>query len=881
MTPAAWLGCVTFLPMNPDHGAPGPADFAALLRDARMTAGLTQEELAAKAGVGVRTVRDLERGRAARPQRTTVDLLAVALGLEGEEWVRFATAARGQSGSPGRDPAALPGGSGAIPGPGLLSVPAAMAGDQAGPGPTGPGGPAATRPPTLALPAPTRLIGRDRDVAAVAALLKTPGVVTLVGLAGVGKTSVGIAVLHRVAPRFPAGVAGITVTDGASEADLLAAIASVFGVGRAADIPARLHGAPALLMVDGVEQSGAVAEAVPWLCRHAPELRVLATGRRRLDVPTERVFHVEPLEVPPENRSMDVANLIRYPAAALFLARLSEVRREPVTDDEAEAFATLVQRLSGLPLALELAAARGRILDGGELLGRYGDRLLDLGGEDPSRGLREAVAGSYGLLDSAAGHALRQLATFRGRWSVELAEDILAGGGDPIAVLDRLVGLGLVTVGGSGPFRFRLLDVVREFALEEAERRGELSAARHQHAVVVARLAARTAPELVGSNLMRAINRLDYLASDLRAALEHAADDDPQTALCLASKLPRWWRFRGRDVPGRQWLRRLLDDPRTADSDPKVRAWAKLGVAQLAQEHGAGQAELPTAEEALAEFQALGHVTGELAARSLLCALWMANGGYDEARRHGEAALALATRTERVRDQAVAQNNLTWHEIRLGKLAAARRRLAAVDRLAAQCGELRLRVLARANLAEVARLEGRYDETVSIARAAGPLLEELGDPGHRRRLLGTIGLALTQAGRLGEAADVLAELRELSGSTGPASGGAGVGVGAAGRTTGIDGAIAAVEGYAALHRGDRELAAEWFAAAASSSAGQHDARDLVEALVGLAASSGEAERPAVLARLNEVCRRSGITLVPRERELLGGAAQDIGPGGAA
>lgn len=879
MTPAALLSCVTFLPMNPDHGAPGGADFAALLRDARMTAGLTQEELAAKAGVGVRTVRDLERGRAARPQRTTIDLLAVALGLEGEEWARFATVARGRSGSPGRDPV-LPGASGAIPAPGPTgaggSTPSAISTAAAG---GVAGGPAATRPPTLALPAPMRLIGRDRDIAAVAALLKTPGVVTLVGLAGVGKTSVGVAVLHRVSPRFPAGVAGITVTDGASEADLLAAIASVFGVGRAADIPARLSGAPALLMVDGVEQSGAVAEAVPWLCRHAPELRVLATGRRRLDVPTERVFHVEPLEVPAEDRPMDVATLIRYPAAALFLARLSEVRREPVMDNEAEAFATLVRRLGGLPLALELAAARGRILDGGELLGRYGDRLLDLGGEDPSQGLREAVAGSYGQLDGAAGHALRQLAAFRGRWSVELAEDILAGGGDPIAVLDRLVGLGLVTVGGSGPFRFRLLDVVREFALEEAERRGELSAARRQHAVVVARLAARTAPELVGSNLMRAINRLDYLASDLWAALEHAADDDPQTALCLASKLPRWWRFRGRDVPGRQWLRRLLDDPRTADADPKVRAWAKLGVAQLAQEHGAGQAELPTAEEALAEFQALGHVTGELAARSLLCALWMANGGYDEARRHGEAALALATRTERVRDQAVAQNNLTWQEIRLGKLAAARRRLAAVDRLAAQCGDLRLRVLARTNLAEVARLEGRYDETVSIARAAGPLLDELGDPGHRRRLLGTIGLALTQAGRLGEAADVLAELRELSGSTGLGS--AGAGAGAAGRTAGIDGAIAAIEGYAALHRGDRELAAEWFAAAAASSAGQRDARDLVEALVGLAASSGEAERPAVLARLNAVCRQSGITLVPRERELLGGAAQDIGPGGAA
>jgi tetratricopeptide (TPR) repeat protein len=420
--------------------------------------------------------------------------------------------------------------------------------------------------------------------------------------------------------------------------------------------------------------------------------------------------------------------------------------------------------------------------------------------------------------------------------------------GDPVAVLERLVGLGLVTVRGTNQFRFRLLDVVRQYATEQAEDAGELGAARRQHAVVLARIAARTAPELAGANLMVAINRLDYLASDVWAALADAADHDPDTALVLAAGLPRWWRFRGRDVPGRHWLRRLLDDPRTAGTDPAVRAWAKLGVAQLGQEHGAGQAELPRAEQALAEFQALGDIVGELAARNLLCALWMGSGGYDQARRHGEAALALATRTDRVRDMAVAQNNLTWHEIRVADLAAARRRLAAVDRLAAQCGELRLRVLARANLAEVARLDGRWDEAIGVARAAAPLLDELGDPGHRRRLLGTIGLALAQAGRAAEATEVLDELRELGGP---------------------DGAVAAIEGHLALRRGAQELAAEWFTTAASASAGRYDARDLVEALVGLAASVPEADRPAARAHLAEACRQSGVTLVAHERELLG------------
>ena len=114
---------------------------------------------------------------------------------------------------------------------------------------------------------------------------------------------------------------------------------------------------------------------------------------------------------------------------------------------------------------------------------------------------------------------------------------------------------------------------------------GELTAIRRRHAQVVARLVARTAPELAGADLLAAVHRLDEVSGDISSALAHAAVDDPLTALRLAAALSRWWRFRGRDVPGRQWLRRLLADPRTADAGPVLRAWASLGVARLAAEH--------------------------------------------------------------------------------------------------------------------------------------------------------------------------------------------------------------------------------------------------------------------------------------------------------
>jgi tetratricopeptide (TPR) repeat protein len=216
--------------------------------------------------------------------------------------------------------------------------------------------------------------------------------------------------------------------------------------------------------------------------------------------------------------------------------------------------------------------------------------------------------------------------------------------------------------------------------------------------------------------------------------------------------------------------------------------------------------------------------------------------------------LALANRTGRVRDITVAQNNLTWHEIRLGDLEAARRRLSVVERLAAQCGEERLHALARANLAEVARLAGRYDEAESIGRRAIADLEELGDPGHRRRVLGTIGLALAQAGRVAEAEEALAELRTPTADD---------------PRPRRDGPCAMLEANLALHRGDRQAAARWFTVAARAFAGGHDLRDVAEALVGLAASTDNPEaRADVLDWLASACKDGGIVLLPRERAML-------------
>lgn len=891
--------------MGPDRATDqSRLGFDELLRGRRLAAGLTQVDLAVRAGVGVRTVRDLERGRSSRPQRTTVELLASALGLTGAERAEFESAARGQIGV---IPAAIPRQHPAAFAPAVAATEAAGTTDADGDDEFDL---SAVAGRSRGLPPPGELVGRDCDVAELANLLTAAdgaGLISLVGLAGVGKTSLALAVAAEVTEHHPGGTGGIVITDETTVSDVLTATATAFGVGRPQDLADRLADVPALLLVDAVERApAATADALHWLIRAAPALRVVATGRHPVGLPGEQVWPVAPLEVPPADTEADLAAVADYPAVKLFLARLRQVRRERVHPTEVGALVGLVRRLGGLPLAIELAAARGRALDLNEIFNRYGDRLLDLSGASTRQAvavtLRDAVAASYALLNPAERRGVRRLSVFRNRWSVELAEGMLAedpatgptdgtdaavagtdvaaapGAGvttvaieeqpvDPVPFLDRLMSLGLLGARGAGPYRFRLIDVVRDLATERAAAHGELAGIRRRHAVLFARLAERSAADLAGPKLVATVNRLDEVASDLWAALAHSANDDPHTALRLAASVPRWWRFRGRDVAGRRWLRRLLDDPRLADADPRVRAWAQVGVAQLAVEHDAGPQELAAAQAALATFTALADTDGELAARTVLSTACLAAGQFDAARQHAQAALALAGRTGRVREMTLAQHELAWHEVRAGDLRAARRRLAAVDRLAARSGEDRLRLLARADLAEVARLEGRYARAVDLGRRVLAALTAVGDPRHRRRVLGTIGLALAQDGQLVEAGTALAQLRAqavpvevLDRPVRPADQ----------PDQGDDPRCALIEATIAIRRGDRELAVEWFAVAARSLGSGTDPRDAVEALLGLVLSAETtAARLVALDRLVAACSDTGIKLLPEQRQAVG------------
>jgi predicted ATPase len=707
---------------------------------------------------------------------------------------------------------------------------------------------------TIHLPPRATLVGRENDMAAIVRAVLRAHVVTLVGVAGVGKTTLAIEVAHRVIDEFPGGASAIAISEVSTEADVITAVAAVFDVARADDLHRRLSGRPAFLVVDGVERAHpAVAAALVRLVDMAPSLHILATSRHPIGRTDELVWPVTPLDVP----APDAADPSGYPAVKLFLTRLNAVRRVPIPAADEEIVARLVRRLGGLPLALELAAARGRILEMAEILQRYGDRVLDLGGtpggDEVPTTLRDAVGESYRLLDVSGQRCLRRLASFRHRWSLEMAEPLLADvAADPVPILERLVDLGLVQILGTSSMRFRLLDVVREFAIEQRRAADESDDASRTHARIITATVLRFAPDLVGSGFLTVVHHLDEIASDIRAAIDFAEAHDPRTALTLAAALPRWWRFRGRDREGREILLRLLGLPEIASADPATVAWAQIGATLLASEHGEGAAELAGTRRALASFIVLGDIGGQLAAHTQLVALYHSDGAYDLAREHGETAFEVATRANRRRDILVASTNLTWHDIRTGDLAAARTRLGALRVLAGELGEHRLASLALANLAEVERLDRRHPEAIAIGQRAASVLEQQGDPRHRRSVQGTVAMAMAECGRAEEARDLLEALRSA------AEDGSGAGM------------FAMIEAYLALSTGDRGRAADHFATAVTHLAGQQDVRDRVEALVGYAATVAGAARAAIArTELAAVCATSAVTLLPRDRALLG------------
>ncbi|HEU4425353.1 MAG TPA: BTAD domain-containing putative transcriptional regulator [Pilimelia sp.] len=504
----------------------------------------------------------------------------------------------------------------------------------------------AARTPAATVPVPiTALIGRRQEIEEVRDLLAERRLVTLTGIGGCGKTRLAIAVAGEAAPAYGDGVRFVDLTATTDPASLASTVASALGAPHRPDLdPAgslasHLRPRRTLLVLDNcehlVDACGPLIESLLGSC---PELQVLATSREALGVLGEVAWPVPPLAVPPLPATAapprGLAAVREYEAVRLFLDRAAVPAVRDLRDEDAAALASICAGLDGLPLAIELAAARTTVLTVAEIARRIHEPAL-LDGRQPGnrphhRALRQTMAWSYGLLDPAMRSRFRRLAVFVGGFTIDAAEAVwpeLAG--HVVDTLSNLVTKSLVVVDRRpGGARYRLLETLRHYAAEELDRHPEESQeARGAHAAYYRTLAEEIDRNLGGPDLDAMLDRLAAEHDNLRTALAWSAGNEPGGAtLRFAAALARYCHLRGRYDEGRRWLEDALSRP--GDGPSTALARALTGAARLA----FFQCDYPAAarhgERALTVNLELDDAAGAARSMSLLGSIARERGDY-------------------------------------------------------------------------------------------------------------------------------------------------------------------------------------------------------------------------------------------------------------
>ena len=444
-------------------------------------------------------------------------------------------------------------------------------------------GPSRSEPlPALPRP-PTRLVGRDGDVARVLGLLADPTtrMVTLFGAGGIGKSRLALAVADRAKDRYADGVAYVELAPVTEPALVLPTIAEAIGVqaGAGVSVGTRLRGrladARMLIVLDNMEQLTDAADELSDLLASTDALQLLVTSRRILNIRGERVFELEPLAVPADGAVTA--------SVELFLDRARAIRPEyQPSDQDLAAFGELSRRLDGLPLAIELASARLRVLTPRALLERMGHQPLEFlrtSARDlppRQRTLRDTIAWSHSLLPSDSQTLFARLGVFVGSADLEAIEQVTNpdGGLDPLDVLADLVDESLVRAAGDAAEpRFGMLETIREFAVERLEASGEAAEYRARHEAHYLQLAERGNAGLGTAAQVDWLDRFSRENDNFRAVLRRAVRrDDAAAALRMARALASYWYMRSSYSEARGWTEQIAA-LRSAGPRERAVAW--------------------------------------------------------------------------------------------------------------------------------------------------------------------------------------------------------------------------------------------------------------------------------------------------------------------
>jgi non-specific serine/threonine protein kinase len=566
---------------------------------------------------------------------------------------------------------------------------------------------------------------------------------TLTGTGGTGKTRLALALAANLLDSFMDGIWFVDLSAITDPFLVTPAIAQVLGVREAGQqalletLKQAVRDRQLLLVLDNFEQVVTAAAEVAELLAVAPGLKLLVTSRTPLHISGEHEFPVPPLGLPDPTQPATSEGLSQYEAVALFIQRAEAARPDfQVTNQNAPAVAEVCARLDGLPLAIELAAARIKLLPPQALLSRLSNRLQLLTGgarDRPARQqtLRGTIDWSYSLLDGGEQVLFRRLAVFVGGCTVEAAEAVCTPDGRP--GLDVLEGLGSLVdksllQQGTGPDsqpRFRMLETIREYALERLVGSGERDEIHRRHAEHYLVLAEAAEPELRGQHQALWLERLSREHDNLRGALGWALDrGDAELALRLSGPLWRFWEIR-HPSEGQRWLERALAD--SAGVAAAVRAKALNAAGNLAMRRFDDEQAAALHTACLALRRELGDQRGVAASLSNLGVVLWHQGKPAAARTLYEESLAAWRELGDAWSVAVLLNNLANALVDLGDTGAAGAMYDESLGLFRELGDRAYVAGVLNNLGKWAREQGDYARAAALSRESLVLRWELGD----------------------------------------------------------------------------------------------------------------------------------------------------------
>lgn len=752
-----------------------PSSFGVWLKHLRQEHGLTQDMLAERIGYAAQTIRKIEGGQR-RPSYQIAARLAEELGIAAEDRARFIRSARDE------------------PGEAQVELLAPNASETQLPTPPCPH---SNLPNQL-----TRLIGREQEVIRARQHVQQADIrlLTFVGPGGAGKTRLAVEVAAGLIEHFADGVIFVNLVPIHDPDLVIPTIADTLGIGeegrrsRLERLKEGLRTRQLLLVIDNFEQVMPAAPLIADLLAACPGVKALLTSRELLRVRGEHVLPVCPLSVP-DSKHITAGDLSQSAAVQLFAERAAAVRPGfVITDANAFAVAELCRRLDGLPLAIELAAARSTLFPPEALLALLGSRLKLLTGgprDLPARQqtMRNTIAWSYDLLTDSEQKLFRRLSIFNGGSSLDAIVAVAGAAGElEIGIVDgfaSLVDKSLFWQQGEvgGEPRFIMLETIREYGLEQLEQSGEAEATRRAHAYYYSELIEQAEPQLWGGDQEQCLARLEREHDNLRAALAwySATDEGAEPALRMAGRLWRFWHVRGHWSEGRQWLEQALS--RRAKADPahtwlalhgagnlalnlgeyeQARAYYEESLAvtrSLAIQRGVAnsllnlslvtlyQGDLQSAialqEQALAIHQEQSNTIGVALALHNLASMHEQQGDYDRATVFAEESLACY---RELRDS----RGIAWAVHDMALLARRRGAHEHARRLLEECRRTYIRLEARNDLAcvlndlgELAVERGEYETARALYEESLSLAAELGDFRRKAMVLNNLG-ALTQ-----------------------------------------------------------------------------------------------------------------------------------------